>query len=57
MLTPNECTPEALGEYVTKLASQRSETLSDDQLRIILLARVVKELGLKLAKIGELLDD
>ncbi len=58
MLTPDQCQPQALVDYAVELMERGpAETLTDDQLRIVLLTKTIVDLGERLEKIKDLLDD
>ena len=57
MLTPEQCTVEGLCDYATSLYEVDILSLTEDQFRIILLAKTIVELGTKIQQIQELLRD
>ena len=58
MLTPTDLTPQALADYATAIVERGTETKpTDDELRIVVLVKVLAELGEKIRMIQEILLD
>lgn len=57
MLTPDQCTAESLCDYAISLYEVDLLSLTDDQLRIMLMARIIVDLGTKIQQIQEILQN